>query len=588
MRYELQHLGEFPGACRRALRRAGGFALLLAAAPVALAAQHDSTGDRQALPRNVAREVADRWNGTNAIRSMERLDIGDGHEVLGNVAVRRGPLLIAGHVTGSVLAINADVVLRPAARIDGDLFVVGGEVEGRGLARVGGSIRIYHQALRYREEGERIAIVDDSAASGDSWWRRLEHRHEGNWEEPLRVVQAGAYNRVEGLPIQLGPVLSRQTPWGSVRFDANVIVRTGSSFATDRGDFGDRLRSEVRIGRNRGVGIGAYAMNIVDAVESWQMSDVEVALAAFLARRDYRDYFQRHGGGAFLTLYGARDISLTTSYGEERWSSRALRNPFTLFNGDGPWRPNPAVDDGLFHLANLQLTFDTRTDPDDPWIGWFVDANVEHGRGSISTIAPTSNGALTLRGGATDYTRGLVDVRRFNRLGPEAHLNMRLVLGGWLNGDPLPLERRYSVDGPGSLPGYGFRSANAGTDAATCNRGSGVPGRPAECDRIALAQIEYRRNLQLDFTGDWRDWPRRYHSGRGDVQWVLFADAGRGWLVGAPDQALTFSRGALPPVSSFRSDVGLGLDFAGIGVYAAKALSAPAPATFFVRLRHRF
>jgi hypothetical protein len=123
---------------------------------------------------------------------------------------------------------------------------------------------------------------------------------------------------------------------------------------------------------------------------------------------------------------------------------------------------------------------------------------------------------------------------------------------------------------------------------ATCSRAAGPPGQPAECDRIALAQIEYRGNLRIDFAGDWIDWPRRYHSGRGDVQWVFFADAGRGWNVGQPDGSLTYGRGAFPGIATWRSDLGLGLDFAGVGIYAAKAVSAPNPVNFFVRLRHRF
>jgi len=45
----------------------------------------------------------------------------------------------------------------------------------------------------------------------------------------------------------------------------------------------------------------------------------------------------------------------------------------------------------------------------------------------------------------------------------------------------------------------------------------------------------------------------------------------------------------VPPLSTFRTDVGLGLDFGGIGVYCAKSVSSPTePANFFVRLRHRF
>jgi hypothetical protein len=70
---------------------------------------------------------------------------------------------------------------------------------------------------------------------------------------------------------------------------------------------------------------------------------------------------------------------------------------------------------------------------------------------------------------------------------------------------------------------------------------------------------------------------------------VLFADAGRGWLLGPADGGLSYGTSALPPLSSFRSDLGVGIDLAGIGVYAAKAVSTPSqPVNFFVRLRHRF
>jgi hypothetical protein len=579
--------------------------LLLGAWPAIAAAQRAVAPGSQALPRDVRREVVDRWNGPNALRASTRTQIARGQAISGNVAVAGGPAVVAGHVTGNVLAVNADVLLEPTARIDGSLLVVGGEVEGQNLGRVGGVIRIYRQILVYHQDstGRMAAVPNDTAVAGsegaaggadESWWRRLEHRHEGNWTEALRVVQAGAYNRVEGLPIELGPALNRRTPWGSVRLDAAAVVRTGS-FNSANGDIGHDVRTEVRVGGERAVGVGGRLFDIVDPVESWQLSGLEAALAAFLARRDYRDYYQRHGGNAFVTLYGAPNLSLTGSYGEERWSSRELRNPFTLFNADQPWRPNPLVDEGLFHVATTSLTFDTRTDPDDPWSGWYVNGNIEYGRGSIASLAPSSDVRAANPGGdaVTDYTRGLFDLRRYNRLGPNAQLNMRVVLGGWLGGDPLPLERRLSVDGPGAVPGYDFRSQRLGPppDVLTCSSAF-VAGQPAECDRIALAQIEYRGDLRFDFTGAWggEDWPRHYHSAHGDVVWVLFADAGRGWRIGTPPvEGLTYGAGEFPPLSSFRSDIGLGLDFAGIGIYAAKSASAPSePVNFFVRLRHRF
>lgn len=571
------------------MRRTLALVMLVASATTA-PAQRDSVA-RPVLPRDVRREVTSRWNAPVALRSNGPLEIGAGREVGGDVAVLGGPLTIAGRVNGNVLAINSNVTLEAGARIDGDVLVVGGNLEGRYQARVDGSTRVYRDTLRYHQDADRIVADDDTGGGEENWWQRLEHRHEGNWTEALRIVQAGPYNRVEGLPIELGPVVHRLTPWGSVHADAAAVVRTGSSFDSDRGDVGHKLRGEVRLGRDHGIGVGGTLFNIVDPIERWQLTDLEVALAAFVAKRDYRDYFERHGGSAFVTLFGARNLDLTGEFGEERWSSRNLRNPLAIFRGDDAWRPNPFVDEGLFHIGTLSLRFDTRTDPDDPWSGWYMNANVEHGRGHLTSVAPTSQPMLFQAsvGDATEYTRGLVDLRRYNRLGPSAQLNMRVVLGGWLGGDQLPLERRLSVDGPGALPGYGFRELSIDRDVGTCSAGILVPGRPAECDRIALAQVEYRGDLRLNFTGNWQDWPRHYRAAHGDVAWVMFADAGRGWNVDDPSRPENYGSAELPRLSTFRCDIGLGLDIAGIGVYAAKAVShGSEPVNFFVRLRHRF
>jgi hypothetical protein len=70
---------------------------------------------------------------------------------------------------------------------------------------------------------------------------------------------------------------------------------------------------------------------------------------------------------------------------------------------------------------------------------------------------------------------------------------------------------------------------------------------------------------------------------------VFFADAGRGWLVNSPGSTLNVGRHELPALSSYRTDIGGGLDFDHFGVYVAKALSVPKePVNVFVRLRHRF
>lgn len=567
--------------------------LLLATLPAAVGAQ-GAPSERVPLPVEVRREIVSRWNSRSAtaVVANDQLSIAEGHEVRGDVLVRNGRLVIAGRIDGNVLALNSNVTLAPTARIDGDILVIGGELLGRSSARVTGSTRIYRQDFQVRDDDDRIADAESDAEENEVWWRKLERRREGSWLEALRVVQAGAYNRVEGLPVQLGPVLQQKTRWGSLHSDAAVVVRTASSFNAERGDVGYRLRGEVRFGTNKAIGIGGAAFSVVEPVEDWQLSNLETALAAFVMRHDYRDYYHRHGGQAFVTLYGTPNLSWTASYGEARWSSRTERKPLTIFDNGKPWRANPTVDEGLFHIAGTRLSFDTRTDPDDPWSGWFLVADIERGRGTLSQVAPTSEPRSLTVGSTIDYTRGFFDFRRYNRLGPKAQLNMRLALGGWLGGDQLPLERRLSADGPGVLPGFDFRSGRAMPNVGTCNTASAatVAGRPTECERIAIAQIEYRGDLRLDVLSLWSDWPRRYHSAHGDAAWVLFADAGRGWLVSdTPAGPLAYTDDAIPPLSTFRTDIGVGLDFGGVGVYMAKALSTSAePINYFIRLRHRF
>ncbi|HEX7020607.1 MAG TPA: hypothetical protein VF159_11375 [Gemmatimonadaceae bacterium] len=565
-------------------------ALILAALPAVAGAQRDTAAGPQLLPANVRAEVVDRWNSPVVLRASDKTEIAQGREVGGDLAIAGGPLVVAGHIAGNVLAVNSDVVLQPTARVDGDILVVGGDVQGRSEADVRGAIRIYREPLRYRLDGDRMVALrsEPSAEEDEGWWRRIERRRTASWSD-LRVAQAGAYNRVEGLPVSLGPTIVGRRPWGGFRADAAAVVRTGSSFDDKHGDVGHNVRAEVRFGRGRGIGFGGRMYDIVDPVEKWQLSDLEVALASFLAHRDYRDYYQRHGARGYVTFFANQDVSLTTGFGEERWGSRDLRDPFTLFHNQDAWRPNPTMDEGLFHIANATLRFDTRTDEDDPWSGWYITADMEGGRGTMSSLAPTDP-ARAIPSGAVSYTRGFVDARRYNHLWPDAQLNLRLVLGGWLNGDPLPLQRRLSVEGPGSLPGFDFRSERAGPDVGTCTEGAAVPGAPAQCDRVALGQLEYRGALHFNFNPGWEDWPRgRYRSSHTDAQWVAFFDAGRGWRVGVPDGSMTYSRSALPPVSSFRTDVGAGLDLGFFGVYGAKSVSTPSqPANFFVRLRHRF
>jgi hypothetical protein len=563
-------------------------AMLFLCTPATVQAQdaaRDTIAARDQLPRDVAQEVVMLYNATTALRTTEPTEIAAGRDVAGDVAVLDGPLTIGGHVAGRVLAINSDVILLPGARIDGDLLVVGGEVEGSDGASIGGELRMYHPPLRYTRDGDLLVAQLDATRPVEQWWRRLERRRRRNFNR-LEIASAGPYNRVEGLPVRIGPVLYRDQGWGHVRLDATAVLRTASSFSSSKADVGHDVNLEARLGRRLGATVGGRLFDVVDGVEQWQLSNVEVALASFLFHRDYRDYYGRHGAQMYAALHPTETVELSVAFGDERWRSRPTRDPFALAMNGMAWRENPTMDAGRFHVANLTLRLDTRNDRLDPRDGWYVLGDLERGVGRIEGPGATSADVRLLPSGDTRYLRGFVDARRYNRIAPNAQLNLRLVLGGWLAGDPLPLERRLSIDGPGTVPGFDFRTGG-GMDVGTCGEGAAPPGRPAQCERVGLAQLEYRNDIHVSMTrGSGESRRTRF---RLDGAWVFFADAGRGWLVNSPGSALDEGKGKLPSLSSYRTDIGAGLDFNLLGLYVAKALSDPnEPANVFLRVRHRF
>ncbi len=417
------------------------------------------------------------------------------------------------------------------------------------------------------------SIAADSVgtvAEGERWWRRwlVPHRS-GNWFG-FAVTSAHTYDRLEGLPIYLGPGVRRELPWGSVHADAYGIVRTAQLPKWEERDIGYTATTEVRVGRARAVALGARLYDEIDPVEDWQLTDGEVGLASFFFHKDYRDYFDRHGATGYVTVAATDAASLNFTYGDERWSSRGALNPFTIVRNGTGWRPNPQLDDGVFHVAGAHISIDSRNDEANPWAGWFLKADVERGTGHVTHFGPRSNAPADAdsAGAIVTYWRGFFDVRRYNRINPLMSLNVRAVFGGWLGGDALPLEQRLSVGGAGTLPGFAFRSPGigAGTDVAACGSVDAPAGKPAQCDRVALLQTEFRHDLHIGL-GHWA------RNAQLDGAWIVFADAGRGWLVGPRNGGLQFPSAELPPLDSFMTDGGIGITISPVGLYVAEPLS---------------
>jgi hypothetical protein len=409
----------------------------------------------------------------------------------------------------------------------------------------------------------------------------------------LTISSGKTYNRVEGLPVFVGPTYRNRIGRADLSLSALGIIRSSNKFHWDAENLGHRLTADVRFGRRRGFAFGGSTFDEVAKIEPWQLTEPDGGLAAFFLKRDYFDFFGRHGGRVYASAFRSDYASITAGYSSERWSSRRAREVWTLFRGDESWRPNPRINDGLAHVFDLSFRFDTRNQERRPWAGWYVNADYEYGSGNFE-LAGTALGPDDV---STDvehlqYGRMFLDLRRYNRISPRRQINARLVLGGWLHGDMLPLERRFSVGGVGTLPGFDYKRVGIGPDVGQCStRDEQVPGRPAQCERIALAQLEYRHELVSELFDIFNRNGIRVRGApfRVKPSAVAFVDAGRGWLVGSRSGDIRYPSGSVPGFDTWRTDVGLGLDLGIAGMYVAKAVSeAKEPANFFVRIRGRF
>jgi hypothetical protein len=561
---------------------------------LALVSAVDVGAQRRAasIPPNVARDIETLHNAPGSRREIASVSIAAGEVVAASLAVRNGPASIAGHIRGSVVGINANITLLPGARVDGDIIVVGGQVDGRSDAQIGGDVRVYSDVLRYRIDGDRLIVegIETREESDSDFWRRRDPAADRTRFDLLSLATARTYNRVEGLPVLLGPRLRVQRGWGSLTVEARGIVRTAEPVRWDRGTLGHDARVDLRFGTGAGWGFGVEHYDQVAAVEEWQMSPSEAGIGSAVLRRDFRDHYGRLGGRGTVRGFLTDDVSLRVSVAEERWTSREARNPWTLLRSDDRWRPNPTMDEGVARLFTTGLDIDTRNQRYSPWAGWYVNAEVERGTLNAESFGARRAGpvlTLPVPDEAPTWTRGFLDVRRYNRLTPGAQLNVRAVVGGWMGGDALPLQRRLSVGGPATLPGFDFRRHwRGGEDRLQCSEPGGVvAGVPAMCDRIALIQVEYQGSLGFDVADYESTWIPAELDG---PTWIAFANAGRGWR--ARDDALTsYGTQSFPAFSTYKSDIGLGLDFGALSVAVAKSVSdAKEPVNVIVRLERRF
>lgn len=501
-----------------------------------------------------------------------------------SLAVLGGPVEIAGTVEGALLVLNGDVHFAPTARVSGSIAVLGGRVTGsEGLAL--GPLRVEPDSVRYAIDDGTLRLE----APLDEVWHLI-GRGEPRVGIGMRLALTRTYNRVEGLPVEFGPRLLYRTPIGTVASDLFGVLRTGDKLEWNGNNVGHTAKVELRTGHNQQWSIGARVFDVVAPVEDWQLSDVEVGLSAFLAHSDYRDYYDRHGGSGFIGYRDGRAFRMSVELSDELWRPRRTLNPVTLWRNDEPWRDNPQFDRARYSRLITRASYDTRTDPLRPRSGWWLQGEYEYGDGTHETYGTEVDDPVASPGRSVIYGRGLLDLRRYTRLSRSVQVNARLMAGGWLHGDALPLQRRLSLSGPGANTGFAFRERVTTPDRLTCAGIVTLAGAPALCDRMVLLSVDYRHdiNWNLDlFAGRRMIQPNR----SGYAGWVLFSDVGRGWLVTPRSSSVAQVLSDAPTgLDAFQTSAGFGLELGQGGVYVSKALGAPPSrgVQVFLRLVRRY
>ncbi len=532
----------------------------------------------------VVRRVIRAFNDSLASRFVGSFLLPAGSRHIGQMAVYRGNLRVYGRIDGDVTVINGDLIVASGGLVSGDVLVVGGRIE----VRPGGIIvgrREEHEGLAPVVRGVNGLLAEREARKplGELAAARTTFQAAGI-KTTLNLETGKTYNRVEGLPIVFGPTFTTQAT-----VDAKVDVRGIFRPATDRTKLRDDIGFVVSTefsggGRARWLTFGGRGYRQIVPIEDQPLARGEAGWSAFLLQRDYRDHYEARGIEGFASARPAKGVALGFSFRGDLERSVPASDPISIFRNSDTWRPNPLIDDGHYRTARFTLDLDSRNDQRRPAAGWLIHAQLEHSTSSdASPVALPPEVRSPLPPGGLAFSKLWFDARRYARFNPTSLASLRVVGGGWIGGDPLPVQRRVSLGGPDILPGFGFRDLNCGP------AGFVDQARASLCDRMLAVQLEVRTNFPVKLP--FRLVPPdvavlQQVLGIEQAELVIFGDAGKAWLTGAGPGRVPNNR--IPVLGEWDADAGFGIDTGGLGLYVAKALTADQPIRFIIRLQQRF
>jgi hypothetical protein len=260
--------------------------------------------------------------------------------VAGDVLVLEAQVRLAGSVDGDIYVVHGDLLIRPGARVSGDIVVLGGGYFGSGMSEIAGDVT-WRPADRYSvlpaDAGLEIHPVADVPD--------VVYLH------GLYGFEAPIYERVDAVTAVWGITL-RAATW-AWRPTLELVGR----YRSGQGEFEGTVRQFWYPGP---VEFGIEAERVVRTNERWIRAGVSNSLSYLFLGDDFRNYYG--ADRVALVVRGSGDRWWTPLFRlewEDAWSRNA-GDHFTFFGSDTV-RENPTIDDGETGSAALAVSVDRQT-----------------------------------------------------------------------------------------------------------------------------------------------------------------------------------------------------------------------------------
>lgn len=403
-------------------RLAGPLRVLLCAAAVAAAGWSGPGGSLRAQDvsftprpdRPDERRLADFL--ARAARSTWTRDtvLAPGDVVDGDLLVLESTVRSAGRIEGDVYVVAGDLFLRPGAEIGGDVVVLGGGYYGSSRARIEGET-LYRPNLLLRvmprDGGFVIYHVE---------------RPPGVFTpHGLYGLRFPTYDRVDGWTFGWGGILRAVgMPW-------QPSLDGTARFSTER----EKLEGTGRLSIYPGarVRVGLEVERATRSRDEWIRGDVSNSLSYLFGAGDFRNYYRAEALAMEVERTASTGFSAGVKVGWEQATSLEARPLTVFFEDDEAVRPNPAIDEGETWSAEGRLGFRFR----DGDHRLFTQVGLEVADADV----------------AGDFTYTLGEVRAaWRRPVPPTHLLELFVIARGDLAGALPRQRWSAIGGWATLP----------------------------------------------------------------------------------------------------------------------------------------